>query len=117
MLRRHCGRAVGRDFADIEVTTLVNVDRDTGPDDIAATCRALGAVGVQTVMASSTDSEPSKWLEETWGPLMSELSSLGALSIARRWTGNGRGAHSVGVASGDVRDLLLAGGDERHHCP
>jgi F420-dependent oxidoreductase-like protein len=77
VLRRHCD-AVGRDFADIEVTTLVNVGRDTGPDDIAATCRALGAVGVQTVMASSSTSEPSKWLEETWGPLMSELSSLGA---------------------------------------
>jgi len=77
VLRRHCD-TVGRDFADIEVTTLVNVDGDTGPEDIAATCRALGAVGVHTVMARSSTREPSKWLEETWGPLMSELSYIGA---------------------------------------
>jgi F420-dependent oxidoreductase-like protein len=76
VLRRHCDD-VGRDFADIEVTTLVNVERDTGPDEIVATCRALGAIGVQTVMARSSTHEPSKWLEETWGPLMSELSYIG----------------------------------------
>jgi F420-dependent oxidoreductase-like protein len=76
VLRRHCD-TVGRDFADIEVTTLVNVERDTGPEEIVATCRDLGAVGVHTVMARSSSREPSKWLEETWGPLMSELSNIG----------------------------------------
>jgi F420-dependent oxidoreductase-like protein len=76
VLRRHCD-VVGRDYADIEVTNLINVDGDTGPDEILATCRALGAVGVHTVMARSSTREPSKWLEDTWGPVMAELPSIG----------------------------------------
>ena len=76
VLRRHCDD-LGRDYADIEVTSLVNVDGDTGPEEILATCRGLGAVGVHTVMARSSQREPSKWLEEMWGPVMSELSSIG----------------------------------------
>jgi F420-dependent oxidoreductase-like protein len=77
VLRHHCD-VVGRDFADIEVTNLVNVDGDTRPDEILATCQALGAIGVHTVMARSSTREPSKWLEETWGPVMTELPSIGA---------------------------------------
>jgi len=76
VLRRHCDD-LGRDFADIEVTNLVNVDGETGPEEILATCRRLSAVGVHTVMARSSQREPSTWLEETWGPVMAELSSLG----------------------------------------
>ena len=76
VLRRHCDD-LGRDFADIEVTNLVNVDGETGPEEILATCRGLSAVGVHTVMARSSQREPSTWLEETWGPVMAELSSLG----------------------------------------
>jgi F420-dependent oxidoreductase-like protein len=76
VLRRHCDD-LGRDFAEIEVTCLVNVDGDTGPEQILATCRGLGAVGVHTVMARSSQGEPSQWLEATWGPVMAELSSIG----------------------------------------
>ncbi len=76
VLRRHCDD-LGRDFADIEVTNLVNVDGDIGPEEILATCRRLSAVGVHTVMARSSQREPSKWLEETWGPVLAELSSIG----------------------------------------
>jgi F420-dependent oxidoreductase-like protein len=77
VLRHHCDD-VGRDYADIEVTCLVNVDGETSPNDIIATCRALGAVGVHTVMARSSTREPSKWLEQTWGPVMTELSQIDA---------------------------------------
>jgi alkanesulfonate monooxygenase SsuD/methylene tetrahydromethanopterin reductase-like flavin-dependent oxidoreductase (luciferase family) len=77
VLRHHCDDQ-RRDFADIEVTCLVNVDGDSGPEEILATCRALSTVGVQTVMARSSQAEPSKWLEETWGPVMAELSAIGS---------------------------------------
>jgi F420-dependent oxidoreductase-like protein len=77
VLRRHCD-SVGRDYATIEVTSLVNVEDGSGPEDVLATCRALAAVGVHTVMARSSAREPSKWLEETWGPVMNELSDISA---------------------------------------
>jgi F420-dependent oxidoreductase-like protein len=77
VLRRHCD-TVGRDFADIEVTSLVHVGNDASPDEILATCRTLSAVGVHTVVASSSSREPSKWLEETWGPIVPELLQVGA---------------------------------------
>jgi F420-dependent oxidoreductase-like protein len=75
VLRRHCD-AVGRNFADIEVTTLVNVDNDTSRDDLLATLASLGDIGVHTAVARSSHREPSKWLEDTWGRVMPELSGL-----------------------------------------
>jgi F420-dependent oxidoreductase-like protein len=76
VLRGHCD-SVGRDFAEIEVTSLVNVDDNARRDDILAACRALSAVGVQTVMARSSTREAVQWLEGTWGPVVSELSEIG----------------------------------------
>jgi F420-dependent oxidoreductase-like protein len=47
VLRRHCD-AVGRDYAEIEKTTLGNVRLDKkGPDDFVAHCRELARLGVQ----------------------------------------------------------------------
>jgi F420-dependent oxidoreductase-like protein len=74
VLRRHCDTE-GRDFAQIEVTALVNVD-ELGPDDILATAESLAAVGVHTAIASSSTPEPSRWLEEVWGPVIPRLSSI-----------------------------------------
>src|ERR1700722_14226902 len=75
VLRRHCD-AVGRNFDDIEVTTLVNVDKDTSRDDLLATLASLGDIGVHTAVARSSHREPSKWLEDTWGRIVPELSGL-----------------------------------------
>jgi F420-dependent oxidoreductase-like protein len=75
VLRHHCD-SVGRDFADIEVTALVNVEDDTGPDDILVTAESLRAVGVHTIVASSSTPEPSRWLEEVWGPVIPRLSTI-----------------------------------------
>jgi F420-dependent oxidoreductase-like protein len=75
VLRSHCD-SVGRDFTEIEVTALINVEADMGPDDILAAAESLSAVGVQTIIASSSTPEPSRWLEEVWGPVIPRLSNI-----------------------------------------
>lgn len=75
ILRRHCDN-VGRDFSEIEVTALVSVEDNMGPDDILATAESLCHVGVHTIIASSTTPEPSSWLERVWGPVVPRLSSI-----------------------------------------
>jgi F420-dependent oxidoreductase-like protein len=76
VLRRHCDDA-DRDPTQIEVTALINVADDADPDTILAEAEALGAVGVQTVMARSTTHEPVRWLEDVWGPVIPRLATIG----------------------------------------
>ncbi len=80
ILQRHCDD-VGRDPAEIEVTALMGVDQSMGPDAILSRAESLGAVGVKTIVTSSNTEEPSRWLEETWGPIISELSSIVAIDF------------------------------------
>ncbi len=49
VLRRHCDE-VGREFADIEVTALIGVADDAGPDAIMHEAEALNDVGVQAIV-------------------------------------------------------------------
>jgi F420-dependent oxidoreductase-like protein len=76
VLRRHCDD-VGRDPDEIEVTTLVMVPDDAHPDTIVRQAEELSAVGVHTIMARSTSPEPSRWLEEVWGPVIPRLADIG----------------------------------------
>ena len=76
VLRRHC-EDVGRDPADIEVTALAGVPEDAGPDAIIREATAFAEAGVGTLVVRSTGPEPSRWLEETWGPLVSPLADIG----------------------------------------
>jgi F420-dependent oxidoreductase-like protein len=76
VLQSHCDD-VGRHRSDIEVTTLINVPDNADPDTILREAEALGAVGVQTVMARSTGPDPAHWLEETWAPVIPRLDSIG----------------------------------------
>lgn len=76
VLRRHCDE-VGRDPAEIEVTTLIRVPEYAGPDTILAEAEALAAVGVQTIVAGSTTSEPAEWLAKVWGPVIPRLADIG----------------------------------------
>ncbi len=76
VLRGHC-EAVGRDPAEIEVTVLANVPEDAGADAIVRGAEALAAAGADTVVARSTGPDPSRWLEETWGPVVPRLAGIG----------------------------------------
>jgi F420-dependent oxidoreductase-like protein len=75
VLRRHCDNE-GRDFDEIEVTALVSDEPGMTSDDLLATIDSLKAVGVQTVIARSSSAEPSRWLEEVWGPIIPQLNSV-----------------------------------------
>jgi F420-dependent oxidoreductase-like protein len=75
VLRRHCD-ALGRDVDEVEVTALVNVDASMSTDDIVATAGSLRAVGVDTIIASSSTTEPTRWLEEVWGPVAPRLAEI-----------------------------------------
>jgi F420-dependent oxidoreductase-like protein len=76
VLRRHCDD-MGRDFGDIEVTALIGVSDEAGPDEIVREAEALHAAGVHAIVIRAAGAEPSKWLEEQWGPVMSRLAAIG----------------------------------------
>ena len=76
VLRRHCGE-VGRDPEEIEVTALIAVADDAKPDTILHAAEALHAAGAHTIVVRSTGSAPSQWLEETWGPVVPALATIG----------------------------------------
>ena len=76
VLRRHCDE-VGRDFTQIEVTALIGVADDAGPDAIVREAEALHGAGVNAIVIRSAGSEPSHWLEETWGPVVPKLAAIG----------------------------------------
>ena len=76
VLRRHCDD-VGRDPGEIEVTALIGVAEDADRDTILREVEALAAVGTQAIVVRSTGPAPSKWLEETWGPVVPALAGVG----------------------------------------
>ncbi len=75
VLRRHCD-ALGRDFADIEVTALLSATEDWTPDDVVRTAEAFGAVGVDTVMASALGADPAGKLETLFGPAVERIRAI-----------------------------------------
>ena len=77
VLRRHCDD-VGRDPKEIEVTALMGVPDDAGPDIILREAEALGSVGVHTVVARSISVEPTVWLEKVWSPVLPRLATIGS---------------------------------------
>jgi F420-dependent oxidoreductase-like protein len=76
VLRRHCDD-VGRDFGDIEVTTMLrNIPADPSVDDILAGASAFADVGVDTVMVGAVGDDPAGYLESTYGPAIDLLREL-----------------------------------------
>ena len=75
VLRGHCD-AVGRDFEQIEVTALIGVGDDAGPDAIVEEAEKLRAAGAQAIVVRATGPAPSQWLEETWGPIVPRLTAI-----------------------------------------
>jgi F420-dependent oxidoreductase-like protein len=76
VLNRHCAD-VGRDPEMIEVTALVGTADDATADDILREAEAFSAVGVDAIVIRSAGSEPVRWLEETWAPVVPRLASIG----------------------------------------
>jgi F420-dependent oxidoreductase-like protein len=75
VLRTHCDD-IGRDPTTIEVTALIMVPDEAGPDAILREAEAFRAAGVETIVVRAAGSEPSRWLESTWGPVVSRLASI-----------------------------------------
>jgi F420-dependent oxidoreductase-like protein len=76
VLHRHCAD-IDRDPSEIEMTALAMVPDDADKDAILRESEALAKAGAQAIVVRSTGSEPSRWLEETWGPVMPDLLALG----------------------------------------
>lgn len=76
VLHRHCAD-VGRDPEKIEVTALMTIAEDAAPEVILREAEDFAAAGVNAVVVRSTGPEPSRWLQETWAPLVPRLESIG----------------------------------------
>lgn len=79
VLHRHCA-TLGRDPAEVEVTALLNVAEDglPDPDDLLRQAEELAAVGVDTLVTRATGTEPARYLEQVWGPLLPRLAAITA---------------------------------------
>ena len=75
VLRRHCDD-VGRDPGHIEVTALPMIPDDAGPDALLRHAEEFAAVGVDTIVARSSQPEPERWLEVVWGPVIDKLGGI-----------------------------------------
>jgi F420-dependent oxidoreductase-like protein len=76
VLHEHCA-SVGRDPADIEVTALAFISDDAGPDELLKQAELMGDAGVEAIVVRAAGEHPSRWLEETWGPLVPKLADIG----------------------------------------
>src|SRR4051812_11040970 len=76
VLRGHCAD-VGRDFGDIEVTTMLrNIPAAPTVDDILGGASAYAEVGVDTLMVGAVGDDPAGYLESTFGPAIDALREL-----------------------------------------
>ena len=79
VLRRHC-EEVGRDPSQIEVTALIMVPDDADTDGILREAAAVADAGADAIVVRSSGPEPRRWLEETWGPVVPKLATIGPTS-------------------------------------
>ena len=74
VLKQHCD-AVGRDFAEIEVT-IAGRDAGQGLDAFADSLDAYAKLGAQTVIVMPPTGQPAKWVEEFAAPLVQRVGDL-----------------------------------------
>jgi F420-dependent oxidoreductase-like protein len=73
VLKGHCD-AVGRDFAEIEVTMTTRTD--AGPDAFAEQMADYAKLGVQTVIIAPPTGTPARWIEEFIAPVVQRVADL-----------------------------------------
>ena len=59
------------------MTALIGLPDDAGPDAILRQAETFHAAGVAAIVIRAAGSEPSQWLEETWGPVVPRLAAIG----------------------------------------
>ena len=74
VLARHCAD-VGRDPSEIEVTAIFRPE-STDAESVLTACRAYAAVGVDTLIAAATGSDPADELESTFGPIIEQIGEI-----------------------------------------
>jgi F420-dependent oxidoreductase-like protein len=76
VLRRHCDD-VGRDPAEIEVTTMYrDLPPGASPDEVVDGAARLAALGVSTLVTGAMGDDPAAWLETTFGPVMDRITAI-----------------------------------------
>jgi F420-dependent oxidoreductase-like protein len=76
VLRAHCDR-VGRDIAEIEVTTMFrNHPAAPTPDELVRAAEEFANVGVVTLVTGPVGDDPAGWLESTFAPAMERLAAI-----------------------------------------
>ena len=56
---------------------IADTPEDEGADAILHEAQALSNAGAQAIVVRSTGPEPTRWLEETWGPVVARLGDIG----------------------------------------
>jgi len=76
VLRRHCDD-VGRDFGEIEVTTMFrNLPAAPTADDVVRAAEEWASIGVATLVTGPVGDDPAGWLESTFAPAMDRLAAI-----------------------------------------
>lgn len=80
VLRRHCDR-LGRDLGDIDITAMYrDLPPDPSVDQVLTGAQQLADLGVTTIVTAATGADPAGWLEQTYGPGMSDLAAITSAS-------------------------------------
>ena len=74
VIKSHCD-AVGRDFAEIEVT-IAGRDMGQGLDSFVEQLQPYGKLGAQTVIVMPPTGTPAAWVEEFAAPLVQRVADL-----------------------------------------
>ena len=76
VLRRHC-EAVGRDPNEIEVTAMYrDIPPDATVEQVVRGAEELAHIGVSGLVTGAVGSDPSGWLESTFGAAMDEIRAI-----------------------------------------
>ena len=77
VLRRHCDD-LGRNPTEVEITALIALPEDADADAIVRETERMAGAGASAVVIRATGPDPTRWLEETWGPVLPKVAGIEA---------------------------------------